>query len=258
MKYLAPLSLVVVIALFSANSVIAQNSPTGGKREVLTNESIVSLSRAGFKERTIVTLIRTSETSFDISTPKLVDLKKRGVSERIISEMIERTNTGEALRSLTSLRNDEFFAKDDDAFFNGSQIFKELPSEKDARKKEEDAMIFGSKSGSRGKSRTQGMGPGPNRDIERQSEVTGSATVRIVRPPSEGGAAPKLERAPKLDNQGVLELIQAGFSEGTIVRKIETSQVEFDLSPKAVSELRQNRVSERIIKAMTTAMDDSK
>jgi hypothetical protein len=118
-------------------------------------------------------------------------------------------------------------------------------------------MIFGSKSGARGKSRSEGMG-GANRDLERQSEVTGSATVRIVRPPSEGAAAPKLERAPRLDNQGVLELIQAGFSEGTIVRKIESSQVEFDLSPKALTALRQNRVSERIIKAMSTAMDESK
>jgi hypothetical protein len=252
----------MVVALVSAGGVFAQEPPSNGGREVLTNESIVSLSKAGFKEKTILTLIRTSETAFDISTPKLVDLKKRGVSERIISEMIERTNTGEAMRRLTTLRNDEFFAKDDEAFFNGSQIFKELPSEKDAKRKEEEAMIFGSKSGSRNKSTTERSGPGPlaksGTDIERQNEVMGSATVKIVRPPSESGGAPKLERAPKLDNQGVLEMIQAGFSEGTIVRKIESSQVDFDLSPKAVAGLRQNRVSDRIIKAMTTAMDESK
>ncbi len=256
MKYIAPLCLVFIITLASASSVLAQEPPTGGKREVLTNESIVSLSRARFKEKTIINIIRSSETAFDISTPKLIDMKKRGVSERIITEMIDRTNTGEAIRRLTSLRNDEFFAKDDEAFFNGAQVFKELPSEKDARKKEEDAMIFGSKSGSRSKSSTQGLGP--NGERENQKEVMGSATVRIVRPPGEGGAAPKLERAPKLDNQGVLELIQAGFSEGTIIRKIESSQVEFDLTPKALSDMRQNRVSERIIKAMTTAMDESK
>lgn len=263
MKYLTPLFLVMVIILASGIVAIAQGVPTNGPREVLTNESIVSLTKANFKERTIITLIRSSETQFDISTPKLVELKRRGVSERIISEMIERANSGEAIRRLTTLRDDEFFSKDDDAFFNGSQIFKELPSEKEARKREEEArkreqdtMIFGSKSGSRSKTRSGGYGP--NGDRENQSEVMGSATVKIVRPPGESSAAPKLEHAQKLDNQGVLEMIQAGFSEGTIVRKIESSQVEFDLSAKALSSLRQNRVSERIIKAMTTAMDDSK
>ena len=69
---------------------------------------------------------------------------------------------------------------------------------------------------------------------------------------------PKLERAPKLDNRGVLDLIQAGFSEGTIIRKIETAQVEFDLTPKAVEELKKNRISDRVISAMKTAMDESK
>lgn len=259
MKYLAPLCLVLLLALLSVGNGLAQELATGGTREVLNNESIVSLSKAGFKEKTIVTLIRTSDTAFDISTPKLVDLKKRGVSERIISEMIERTNTGEAIRRMTSLRNDEFFSKDDDAFFNGSQIFKELPSEKEAKKKEDEAMIFGSKSGSRSKSQTSGYGTaGPASERDRQSEVTGAATVKLIRPSGESGAAPKLERAPKLDNQGVLEMIQAGFSEGTIIRKIESSQVEFDLSQKALANLRQNRVSERIIKAMTSAMEESK
>ncbi len=262
MKYLAPLCLVMVIALVLAGGALAQDARSGGPREVLTNESIVSLSRAGFKEKTILTLIRTSETAFDISTPKLVDLKKRGVSERIISEMIERTNTGEAMRRLTTLRNDEFFAKDDEAFFSGSQVFKELPSEKEAKKKEDEAMIFGSKSGSRSKSSSERSGVGPigkgGSERGRESETTGTATVRIVRPPSESGGAPKLERAQKLDNQGVLEMIQAGFSEGTVIRKIESSQVEFDLSAKALADLRQNRVSDRIIKAMTTAMDESK
>jgi hypothetical protein len=63
---------------------------------------------------------------------------------------------------------------------------------------------------------------------------------------------------PKLDNRGVLDMMQAGFSEGTIIRKIESSQVEFDLSPKAVEDLKKNRISERIISAMKTAMDESK
>lgn len=249
MKYLVPLCLTLFLA---ASISFAQDK----SREILTNDSIISLAKAGFKERTIITLIRTSQTRFDISTMKLVELKKRSVSERVISEMIEITNRGELTQRLSTLRDDEFFAKDDDAFFNGP-IFKELPSEKRAKKMEDEAMVFGSQSG--GGSKAQSRGIGPNGERQQQSETTGSASVRIVRPSGEpGGATPKLERAAKLDNRGVLDMIQAGFSEGTIIRKIETSQVDFDLSPKAVEELKKNRISERIISVMKTAMDDSK
>ncbi len=253
MKFIAPL---VLLALLTVSTATGAQAQTTGSNEVLTNESIVNLAKAKFKESTILTLIRTSETRFDISTPKLVDLKKRGVSERVISEMISRTNMNIAAQRWGSLKDDEFFSKDDEAFFKGP-IFKELPSEKDARRRENEAQIFGGSSGS--KSGQRSRGPGANGDRQDQSEVLGSASVRIIRPPSEASSAePKLQRAPKLDNKGVLDMIQAGFTEGTVIRKIETSQVDFDLSPKAVAGLRQNRVSEKVIKAMTTAMEESK
>ncbi len=252
MKYLVPLCLTL---FFIAGSAFAQEQPIKS-REILTNDSIISLAKAGFKERTIITLIRTSQTRFDISTQKLVEMKKRSVSERVISEMIEITNRGEIAQRLSTLRDDEFFAKDDDAFFNGP-IFKQLPSEKQAKKMEDDAMIFGSQSG--GGSKSQSRGIGPNGERRQQSETSGSASVRIVRPSGEpGGATPKLERVAKLDNRGVLDMIQAGFSEGTIIRKIESSQVDFDLSTKAIEDLKKNRISERIISVMKTAMDESK
>ncbi|MGH9844749.1 MAG: hypothetical protein ACREEM_39025 [Blastocatellia bacterium] len=253
MKHLAPLCFCLIV-LVAAMSGSAQ---TPGSREVLTNDSIIDLTKARFKENTIVTLIRTSETAFDISTPKLVELKKRGVAERVISEMIARANMGVQAQRMSSLRDDEFFAKDDDAFFNGP-IFKEVPTEKEAKRREDEMSIFGSQSGSKSGTRSRGLG-GPNGDRQNQSEVLGSASVRIIRPQSEsGGGEPKLQRAAKLDNKGVLDMIQAGFSEGTIIRKIESSQVDFDLSPKSLTDLRQNRVSEKVIKAMTTAMEESK
>ena len=254
MKLLAPLFCCLIV-LVAAASVSAQ---TPGPREVLTNDSIINLTKARFKENTIVTLIRSSETAFDISTLKLVELKKRGVAERVISEMIARANLGVQAQRMTSLRDDEFFSKDDEAFFNGP-VFKEVPTEKEATRREDEMSIFGSQSGSKSGTRSRGLG-GPNGDRQNQSEVMGSASVRIVRPQSEsgGGAEPKLQRAVKLDNKGVLDLIQAGFSEGTVIRKIEQSQVDFDLSPKSLTDLRQNRVSEKVIKAMTTAMEESK
>lgn len=235
-------------------------------RETLTNEAVIKLSKARFKERTIIHVIRTSPTAFDLSTAKLIELKRSGVSEKVISEMIERQTLTAGLHSAASLRDDEFFTADDEAFFKsgssrlGSLMDKraknnEKSSEKSSEPKQNETPIFGSDSGSQGRTRSRGMGG--NSDQTNQSETTGTATVRIIRPPNESGE-PKLERAPKLDNQAVIEMIQAGFSEGTVLRKIEITQVDFDLSAKALNDLRRNRVSERIIKAMTEAMDEGK
>ena len=80
--------------------------------------------------------------------------------------------------------------------------------------------------------------------------------MRIIKPPSEAGesAAPKLEKTPTLTNEGVIRLVEAGFSEGTIIKRIEESPVEFDLSPAKLDELFKKRVTDAIIAAMRTAM----
>jgi hypothetical protein len=247
---------VVLTLLMSAPAVTAQ-APQA--REVLTNESVIRLARARFKERTIIHLIRTSPTAFDISTTKLIELKRSGVSEKIISEMIERQTLAAGMQSAASLRDDEFFTADDEAFFNSGSSRLGPLNDKRAKnsepKQSNETSIFGSNSGSQGRTRSRGLGH--SGDQASQSEAAGTATVRIIRPPSEA-SEPKLERAPKLDNQAVIEMVQAGFSEGTVLRKIEITQVEFDLSAKALAELRRNRVSERLIKAMTEAMNEEK
>jgi hypothetical protein len=72
----------------------------------------------------------------------------------------------------------------------------------------------------------------------------------------EAGGKPQLEKTPTLTNDSIVELVEAGFSEGTIIRRIENAPAEFDLSAAKLSELRRRRVSERIIAAMTAAMGD--
>lgn len=252
MKALAQTFLLLILTCAAVGTVAAQ-APV---REVLSNDSIINLTKAGFKENTIIALIRTSPVSFDITTVKLVALKKANVSEKVITAMIERQTFGTGGNSMLSLSDDEFFRQGDEEFFKGTgPAFKDLPGEKGAQQpREGEVDIFGSRSGSRSKNQTRGLGG--NHGGTSEGETLGSATVRILRPPSEAGGAsePKLERAPKLDNKAVLDLIQAGFSEGTILRKIENSQVEFDLSPKALTELRKNRVSEAVIRAMAEAM----
>ncbi len=264
MKSFVPVVLALLLTCGAVQTAQAQGAPV---REVLSNDSIINLVKAGFKESTVIALIRTSPVSFDITTAKLVTLKRNKVSEKVITAMIERQNFG-GLNAGASLADDEFFRQDDDAFFRGvnpNQPNSGVPGQKDAptqtdprtdsRVDEPENPIFGSRSGGKSQSRSRGLG-GPNGSASNEGETFGSASVKIIRPPSEAGGpgAPKLERAPKLDNKTILDLIEAGFSEGSILRKIESSQVEFDVSAKALAELRKNRVSEAVIKAMAEAM----
>lgn len=208
----------------------------------LTNAAVVKLVRAGFKEKTVIAIIRTRPAQFDLSPDRLIELKRNGVSERIILAMLARDETA-------------FTADDDwsdDPFFNDSLKGKGTGDSGGTN-------IFGSGGGSSGRTRSRGAGGG-NDD---NTQTTGSATVRIVRPPAEtgpggNGTVPqKLERTPTLTNDSIVELVEAGFSEGTIIRRIEQSPAEFDLSPPKLAELRKRRVSDRIIAAMSAAMTDA-
>lgn len=206
----------------------------------LTNASIVKLVRAGFKEKTVIALIRTRPAQFDLSPDRLIELKRSGVSENIILNMVARDDA--------ALMSDEDV--DDDPFFSskGGQA----GSSRQNQQGDNSTDIFGNSSGSKNRTQTRGAGNSGSGS----TETTGSATVRIIRPPTEAGGAPKLERTPTLSNDSIIELVEAGFSEGTIVRRIENAPVEFDLSAPKLAELRKRRVSDRIIAAMTAAMRD--
>lgn len=208
----------------------------------LTNAAIIKLVRAGFKEKTVIALVRTRPAQFDLSPDKLIELKRSGVSENIILNMVARDDA--------ALMNDENF--DDDPFFSnkGSQP----GAQKQNGQGDNSTDIFGGSSGSSDQTRVRGGGAGNSGSGS--TTTTGSATVRIVRPPTEAGGAPKLEKTPTLTNDSIVELVEAGFSEGTILRRIENAPAAFDLSPAKLAELRKRRVSDRIIAAMTSAMSD--
>jgi hypothetical protein len=59
-----------------------------------------------------------------------------------------------------------------------------------------------------------------------------------------------------LTNDSIADLVQAGFSEGTIIRRIQNSPVDFDLSAKKIDNLHQRHVTDPIIDAMRAAMSD--
>ncbi len=206
----------------------------------LTNTAVVKLVRAGFKEKTVIAIIRSRASHFELDPDRLIELKRNGVSENIILTML---SLGES-----TVANDEW---GDDPFFEGKG---RAPGNGVPDPGNNDSGIFGSSGGSRGQTRSQGR----NGSNDGETTTTGSATVRIMRPATEaGGAATKLEKTPTLNNESIISLVEAGFSEGTIIRRIEDSPVEFDLSPPKLIELRKRRVTDVIIAAMTAAMDGS-
>jgi hypothetical protein len=204
----------------------------------LTNAAVVKLVRAGFKDKTVIAIIHNRPNRFTLDPDKLIELKRSGVSENII---------------LAMLAQDDTFVMADDDWMDDSKSRGGRGRSGDPNAESGGSDIFGSSSGSR--SQTNGRGiDGSNQG---ETTTTGSATVRILRPPTEAGSAQfKLEKTPTLTNESVIKLVEAGFSEGTIIKRIEDSPADFDLSSTKLEELRRRRVTEAIILAMTDAMGD--
>jgi len=219
----------VGFSLFAANVFAQQPSDTP-----LTNTSVIKLVKAGFKEKTIIAIINSRPNHFKLDTEQLIQLKHNGVSENIIMAML----------SLDGFSSDDDWSND--SFMRGTN-----KGTLSGGSQGDGADIFGNSSGSRSQNRSRGTQGG----TDKENNITGSATVRIVRPPAEAGAPPKLERTPTLTNDAVVRLVEAGFSEGTIIKRIEDSPAEFDLSPSKLDELHKKRVTDPIIAAMTAALE---
>jgi len=227
---------IVSLVLTLSTTFLAQQKETP-----LTNAAVVKLARAGFKEKTIISIISARIPAFDLSPDRMIELKRNGVSEKIIVAMLARQEGMDPL-------DDDSWSED---LSMGSM---ELPKgSTSGNGSDPGTNIFGSSGGSRGQTRSRGG----NGSASGDTVTTGSATVRILKPPAEAGAGPtKLEKAKTLTNDSIVELVEAGFSEGTIIRRIEQSPVEFDLAATKLEELRKQRVSEKILAAMKVAMGD--
>ena len=227
--------ILVLLTSIAAGQATDSNTP-------LTNAAIVKLVRAGFKEKTIISIVWARPPAYDLSPDRMIELKRSGVNEKVILAMLSRQE-GMAL-------NDDSWT--DEPFFDQNNKPKEKEKSGAGTGKENSTDIFGSSGSSRG-SRQSRAG---NSSASGDTETTGSATVRIIRPPTEAGATPKLEKVSSLTNDSIVELVEAGFSEGTIIRRIEKSPVEFDLSPDKLADLRKHRVSDKILAAMKAAMGE--
>ena len=229
------LLLTVGFAGFSAYAQLPNNSTP------LTNAAVVKLVKAGFKEKTIASIISARPARFDLSPDRMIELKRNGVSERLILAMISRQEGADLVDD--SWGDDTFFNEGVDSQ-RGEQSRAQIPNDGSS------TDIFGSSGGVRGQTRSRGQ----NGSIVDDTITTGSATVKIIRPAAEANTPAKLEKTPTLTNASVIELVEAGFSDGTIIRRIEQSPVQFDLSPSQLNELRNRRVSDKLLGAMQSAM----
>lgn len=234
MKVLFKWLLVAAVCAATCAASYAQRPQTA-----LTNLTVIKLVRAGFKEKTVIAIINNRPSNFKLEPDQLIELKRNGVGENIILAMLAQ--------------DDSFVFSEDDWSLDSTSGRNRNRGGNDSQK-EPGVDIFGSSGGSRGQSSGRGLS-GANQE---ETTTTGSATVRILRPPSEaGGGAPlKLEKTPSLDNEAVIRLVEAGFSEGTIIKRIEDSPADFDLSTLKIAELRRRRVPDTIIVAMTAAMSE--
>ena len=219
---------VVAVILSLASMAVAQSPSTP-----MTNSAVIKLVRAGFKDKTVIAIIHSRPNHFDLEPDRLIELKRNGVSENIILAMLSQS--------------DALFADDDLSFGDSDSMSKKSGSDSGNND------IFGDRAGSSGETRGRGM-RGSNQD---DRTTTGSATVRILKPPAdENGAGLKLEKTPTLSNESIIQLVDAGFSEGTIIKRIEGSPVDFDLSASKIEELRRHRVTDSVILSMKSAMHD--
>ena len=246
-SFAARILLSVSLVLIFSPVMLAQ---TRQAQTALTNAAVVKLAKAGFKEKTIISIINTRIPNFDLSPDRMIELKRNGVTEKIIMAMLARQEGMDVLLDDETWGDEEFISKGIDPKSGNSG------GNSGAGSADNGVNIFGSSGGAKGRSRSSGG----NGSIDNDIMTTGSATVKIIKPPAEPGEAgpAKLEKTKSLTNESIVELVEAGFSEGTIIRRIEQSPVEFDLAANKLDELRKRRVTEKMIAAMKVAMGEDK
>ena len=85
---------IFVAAIFAAALAFGQHSLAD--RQVLNNEGIVDLAKAGFSEAFILDLVQIKRTKFDITVEGLTLLAKKGLSERVIRAIVANSNKPES------------------------------------------------------------------------------------------------------------------------------------------------------------------
>jgi len=243
MKSFFPTILITLCLLLGGAVAFGQSKQDEGP---MTNAEVVKLVKAGFKDKTIILIIASRLPGFDLSSDRMIQLKRAGVSENVIVAMLARQDGNDIPTDDSSWGDDPFFNSKSDPKGDGS-----------GKSSDPGTNIFGSNTGAKQSTRSRSG----NGSASGDSQLTGNATVRILRPPTEAGGSEgpaKLEKTKSLTNESIVELVDAGFSEGTIIRRIEQSPVDFDLAPEKLEALRKKRVTDKVLAAMKAAMGEDK
>ncbi len=79
----------VFCTLLAAAMCFAFYATTPAQGEVMTNDEVITLAKAGLSPSIIVGKIRSGKSDFDLSTDSLIKLKQAGVSDDIVAAMLE-------------------------------------------------------------------------------------------------------------------------------------------------------------------------
>jgi hypothetical protein len=80
---------VLVAVLLAAPLCGAAQAP---QREVLTNDAVIEMVKAGLSATIVASKVATSDPNFDLSSAELVRLKQNGVPDEVIEEMMRTAN----------------------------------------------------------------------------------------------------------------------------------------------------------------------
>jgi hypothetical protein len=67
---------------------LSRPGATSLAQEVLTNDSVIQMIKAGLPEAVVIAKIKSTATKFDLKTDSLVSLKKAGVSDKVLEAMV--------------------------------------------------------------------------------------------------------------------------------------------------------------------------
>jgi len=95
-RFMLTLFIAGLVCLISFTTVRAQD-------EVMTNEEVISLAKAGLSPGIIIGKIRSGKSNFDLSTDSLIKLKQAGVSDDIVTAMLEAKSAKSTSSSSTAM-----------------------------------------------------------------------------------------------------------------------------------------------------------
>ena len=85
---------------FAALAALALSISSPALAEVMTNQSVVSLLKAGLGDDLVIAKINTEPCNYAVSTTDILSLKNGGVSERVIAAMLTRCASASAARGI--------------------------------------------------------------------------------------------------------------------------------------------------------------